>query len=83
MMDTNQQASHTDAERYFTVETARGYILINRKYEYVYTSISLYAYSFVVSKINPKVLIFCIFLVKSMLGQVFYSMKWSMANDLL
>ena len=32
VMDTNQEASYTNAERYFTVETARGYILINRKY---------------------------------------------------
>jgi hypothetical protein len=29
----------TDAERYFTVETSRGYIVINREYEYTYLEI--------------------------------------------
>jgi hypothetical protein len=41
----------TDAERYFTVETARGYIVINREYEYAYLyndflSIYMFVYSF-------------------------------------
>lgn len=58
MTDTNQQENYNDAERYFTVETARGYILINRKYEYVSLSLSVYVYFFIVSKINSKVLIF-------------------------
>ncbi len=40
-------SNSTDAQRYFTVETARGYIIINRKYEYAYLSncfFPIYAY---------------------------------------
>jgi len=42
-------SNSTDAQRYFTVETARGYIIINRKYEYAYLSncFSLSMYIFV------------------------------------
>jgi len=29
-------SNRIDPQRYFTVETARGYIIINRKYEYAY-----------------------------------------------
>ena len=31
--NNNQKLTTNDAERYFTVETARGYIVINREYE--------------------------------------------------
>jgi hypothetical protein len=32
----NPILNSSDTERYFTVETARGYIVINREYEYAY-----------------------------------------------
>jgi hypothetical protein len=49
--NTNYILNSTDAERYFTVETARGYIVINREYGYAYLyndflSIYIFVYSF-------------------------------------
>jgi len=49
--NTNNILNSTDAERYFTVETARGYIVINREYGYAYLyhnflSIYIFMYSF-------------------------------------
>jgi hypothetical protein len=49
----NQILNSADAERYFTVETARGYIVIDREYEYTYLYRLFSIYTFCIAlKIN-------------------------------
>jgi hypothetical protein len=43
-LTNNKITNSSDAERYFAVETARGYIVINREYEYIYSFSCLFLF---------------------------------------